>query len=394
MQTATIITSTKLIRQFIVGAFMVIGISVIIRPVQAAEIVQQVYLDQPTITKGYTVVTPDTNLRVGIVSGVVMEPVTVTVKSITQEEIVPPEGFTLVSHVYEYDLIGQTNPLILSKPYRLAMKYTSDNRREKSLYYWNKLTAAWVKLPSQTNWEANEVRAASPLPYSLIAVFEAQASVRQPLILSVSSTSDVTAAFDDGSAKAVLPKGAVVNTAVLTLKDSDVSPIQNGLRLVSPSYIFDITGTTQTKLNQLLTLTIKYDTDTIYRRNIYYWDRNANSWRLLPSTVDYDAHTVTARTTLKYALVGVLETDEPVVQEGKATWYPSKKYPHGAASNVFPYNTRLKVTNLDNNKSTVVTVKSTGAFKLPCVIDLVKTAFSEVANTGQGIIHRVRVEKI
>jgi len=371
----------------------VICASVQIKPVSAAEVVEQVYLDKPTITKGYTVVTPDTNLRVGVVAGVVTEPITVTIKSLTPEEIALPAGLVLVSGVYEYDFIGQTNPLLLSKPYQLALKYTSDNFREKSIYYWNKPTGTWVKLPSQVKSDIGEIRGISPLPYSKIAVFETAINAHVPLIMAVDPINDVTAAFDDGSASARLPKGATDGPATLTLKNGEMPSIMSGLTSTSPLFIFDVTDTKQAKLNQPITLTIKYDSNSIYRRNIYYWDRTVSKWILLPSTVDYDRMTITARTVLKYALVGVFETNEPAVQEGLASWYIHRKYPNGAANNVFGYDAKLRVTNLDNQKSTVVTVKSSGPFVPSRVIDLVKTAFSEIANTRQGVI-RVRVEKI
>lgn len=372
---------------------MTIGLAWLGKPVQAAEIVQQIYLDQPTITKGYTVSTPDANLRVGVISGVVSEAVTVTIKSLTPEEITVPDGYVLVSGIYEYDFIGQTNPLILSKPYQLALKYSSDNHRTKSIYYWNKPTGTWVKLPSQLKSDIGEMRGVSPLPYSKIAIFEAAPSVQTPLIIAVDPANDVTAAFDDGSASARLPKGATDGPAIMTLKGGEPPSAQTDFKLISPLYIFDVTGLSQNKLNQPITLTIKYDSDSVYRRNLYYWDRNAASWRIIPSVVDYSVETVTARTVLKYALVGVFETNEPVIQEGIASYYASRKYTNAAANNMFPYDTKLKVTNLANMKSTVVTVKSTGPFVPGRVIDLVKTAFTEIADHHEGVI-RVRVEKI
>jgi hypothetical protein len=372
---------------------LIAGLVIVAKPVRAAETIKQTYLDQPTITKGYTVVTPDANLRVGVVSGVVSEPVTVTVKRLLPNEITVPEGYALVSGIYEYDFIGQSSPLILAKPYQLALKFTSDNYREKSLYYWNTPTSNWVKLPGQVKWALSEARGISPLPYSKVAVFEAVPVAHEPLRLAVDPAKETTAAFADTSARAVLPAGATSGPATLEVKDGGMPAHAVGLRLVSALYIFDVTGTNQIKLGQPMALTLKYDSDSVYRRAVYYWDRNASSWRGLPSMVDYDAKTVTARTVLKYATIGVFETDELAIQEGVASYYASKKYTNAAANNVFPYDAKLKVTNLANMKSTVVTVKSKGPFVPGRVIDLVKTAFAEIANHREGVI-RVRVEKL
>ena len=61
-----------------------------------------------------------------------------------------------------------------------------------------------------------------------------------------------------------------------------------------------------------------------------------------------------------------------------------------------PFNSRLKVTNLDNGRSVIVRVNDRGPSEELVatqnrVIDLTKTAFAAIADPGQGLI-RVRVE--
>lgn len=57
-----------------------------------------------------------------------------------------------------------------------------------------------------------------------------------------------------------------------------------------------------------------------------------------------------------------------------------------------PFNTKIKVTNLSNNKSVVVTVLDRGpAKRLNRVIDLSKSAFQKIADTRKGLIN-VKVE--
>jgi hypothetical protein len=62
----------------------------------------------------------------------------------------------------------------------------------------------------------------------------------------------------------------------------------------------------------------------------------------------------------------------------------------GAASNQFPLGTQLKVTNLDNNKSTTVPVTSTSG---SCVL-LNNAAFENVREPGKFLIRRARVERV
>ncbi|WP_432058911.1 hypothetical protein [Streptomyces sp. bgisy022] len=61
-----------------------------------------------------------------------------------------------------------------------------------------------------------------------------------------------------------------------------------------------------------------------------------------------------------------------------------------ASSNQFPAGTKLKVTNLDNNKSTTVEVTSTSG---SCVL-LNDAAFEQVREPGRFLIRRAVIEKV
>jgi len=63
-----------------------------------------------------------------------------------------------------------------------------------------------------------------------------------------------------------------------------------------------------------------------------------------------------------------------------------------AASNHFPIGTRLKITNVENNKSVIVKINDTGAFKEKN-IDLSKGAFKRIADLKQGRI-KIKVKKL
>ncbi|MFJ9417647.1 hypothetical protein ACIRPT_26260 [Streptomyces sp. NPDC101227] len=61
-----------------------------------------------------------------------------------------------------------------------------------------------------------------------------------------------------------------------------------------------------------------------------------------------------------------------------------------ASSNQFPTGTKLKVTNLDNNKSATVSVTSTSG---SCVL-LNNAAFEQVREPGKFLIRRARIERV
>ena len=63
----------------------------------------------------------------------------------------------------------------------------------------------------------------------------------------------------------------------------------------------------------------------------------------------------------------------------------------------YPFGTRLRITNIDNNKSAVVTVTDRGPakrlYKKGRIIDLSKAAFRAIGNLNKGLI-RIKVVKL
>lgn len=66
-------------------------------------------------------------------------------------------------------------------------------------------------------------------------------------------------------------------------------------------------------------------------------------------------------------------------------------YKMTAAHRSLPFNTKLKVTNLDNNRSIVVRVNDRGPFKLERIIDLSLGAATQLGMKGSGTA-RVKLE--
>lgn len=62
------------------------------------------------------------------------------------------------------------------------------------------------------------------------------------------------------------------------------------------------------------------------------------------------------------------------------------------ASNIFKIGTRLKITNIKNERSVIVEVNDTGSFKKVSV-DLSKKAFSKIADIKDGIIE-IKIKKL
>ncbi|PSU30834.1 septal ring lytic transglycosylase RlpA family protein [Photobacterium aquimaris] len=58
-----------------------------------------------------------------------------------------------------------------------------------------------------------------------------------------------------------------------------------------------------------------------------------------------------------------------------------------AAHRTLPFGTRVKVTNISNNKSVIVTVNDRGPFIRGRMIDLSSSAFKAIGNTRSGVLN-------
>lgn len=175
----------------------------------------------------------------------------------------------------------------------------------------------------------------------------------------------------------------------------------------SDLYFIKFSGYNNSLFNKTPTITVKYEADNNYKE-LYYYDWSKLSFVKLNTVRDPLAKTLTFQMPdTEKLLFAVL--NEPYIV-GKASWYVYPKYKGEliAAARDFAKGTKLKLTNLYNNRQTVVSIEDYGP-KLcadwtekeqrlmgPCqerVLDLSKTAFLKLATTtGVGIISNLKVE--
>lgn len=166
-------------------------------------------------------------------------------------------------------------------------------------------------------------------------------------------------------------------------------PEPEGLERVSEVFEFDIITDPIKIFAKEVIVVLHYQSDNHKTKKIYFYDGNQNRWRPLYSLTNYADKWVRAYTHLPYSKIAVFEDDRS--EEGDASWYRSTRHPYGCASNDYPFDTRLKVTSLEDGKSVTCQVKSTGPFVAGRIIDLSLTAFRDLAPSWRGVI-KVRVE--
>ena len=73
-----------------------------------------------------------------------------------------------------------------------------------------------------------------------------------------------------------------------------------------------------------------------------------------------------------------------VAEKGKASYYGSKGMT--AAHKTLPFGTKVKVTNVKNGKSVIVTINDRGPFVKGRIIDMSKSSFAKIANLSAGVV--------
>jgi len=157
---------------------------------------------------------------------------------------------------------------------------------------------------------------------------------------------------------------------------------------VSEVYQFEFRNKLAYDNHKPFIIQIKYDSQDNNLKQVYYFDKNFNAWRPLP-TKDYSQEKmVRAYIHLPFARVAVFSNPE-IMSVGGASWYA---YQGGdfAASPDFPKGSILNITNIENGLSVKVEVNDWGpdrSLHPDRVIDLDKVAFQKIASLRDGIIN-------
>lgn len=131
---------------------------------------------------------------------------------------------------------------------------------------------------------------------------------------------------------------------------------------------------------------------TPYRPYIGLWSDERNEWVRIPSIMNRSNRTVSAD--IPQSVIAAVFVDTRDSYAGVASWYAHRRHPNGAATNLFPLGTKVKITNAETGKNIVATITSTWTQKDPKrVVDIVSTGFRKLASLSTGLI-RVTIEKL
>lgn len=201
-------------------------------------------------------------------------------------------------------------------------------------------------------------------------------------------------AFDNALKLSLVPGILNESTGVEVVELNEKSDMPWQLEKLSKVYQFEFKNKIAYDNHKPFYIQFSYATSTDLLKQVFYFDKNFNSWRPLP-TIDFPKEKfVRSLIHLPYARIAVFENPNALAV-GKASWY---KYKSGnfAASPDFPKGSKVRVYNVDNGKFVDVVINDYGPDRRlhpDRVIDLDKVAFQKIASLGAGIIN-VRVEPL
>ena len=190
-----------------------------------------------------------------------------------------------------------------------------------------------------------------------------------------------------------LPKGALKEASGLEIKKvEEIMDLPWQLVKLSEIYQYEIFNKAAYDGKKPLLVEIKYNQNSNYYKQVYFYDKNYSSWRPLNCQENFSKSTIRCEIPFNFARLAVFSNPN-VLTVGKASWYSYKKGDFTASPD-FPKGSKLRVSNLENGKSVVVVVNDFGPERKlhpDRVVDLEKTAFKKIAGAKQGIIN-VRVD--
>lgn len=194
-------------------------------------------------------------------------------------------------------------------------------------------------------------------------------------------------AFDNAIKLSLVPE--VLNEAtgvdVMELHEQMIEPWQ--IDRVSEVYQFEFRNKDAYDNHKPFIIQLKYHSDDHNLKQVYFFDKTYNSWRFLPTKDYVGEQIVRAYIHLPFARIAVFSNPE-VIGIGRASWY-GYKGGNFAASPDFPKGSRLRVTNLENNKFVDVEINDWGpdrSLHPDRVVDLDKVAFKKLAKLSEGVI--------
>jgi D-alanyl-D-alanine endopeptidase (penicillin-binding protein 7) len=201
-------------------------------------------------------------------------------------------------------------------------------------------------------------------------------------------------AFDNKIKLSLVPGVLSEATGVEIIELNEKMEMPWQLDKISGIYQFEFLNKQAYDNHKPFYIQFSYDKSTNNYKRVFFYDKNYNAWRPLP-TKDYPREKfVRSLIHLPFARIAVFDNPE-ILAVGRASWYAYKGGDY-AASPDFPKGSRLRVFNTKNGKFVDVEINDYGPDRNlhpDRVIDLDKLAFRQIAPLRAGLVD-VQIEPL
>src|SRR3989339_735242 len=201
-------------------------------------------------------------------------------------------------------------------------------------------------------------------------------------------------AFDDELKLSLAPGILNESTNVEIVRLNEEMPSPWNLDRVSNIYQFEFKNKAAYDNHTPFYIQFAYSEQTGDYKKVFFYDKNYNTWRPLPTKDFSEEKFVRSLIHLPFARIAVFSYPK-IMTSGRASWY-AYKGGNFAASPDFPKGSKLRVHNQANGKFVDVIINDFGPERhiFPDrVIDLDKIAFLKISSLGEGVVD-VRIEPL
>lgn len=202
-------------------------------------------------------------------------------------------------------------------------------------------------------------------------------------------------AFEDKIKLSLVPDILSSSTAVEVYNlNNEPIATSSEFDMISDVYQFEFKNKAAYGNHKPFYIQLSYDKTDNRRKDVFFFDKNVNKWRPLPTKDFPDQKFARSLIHLPFARIAVFAYPGTLTV-GKTSWYSNKKG-NFAASPDFPIGSRIRVKNIANNKFVDVVINDFGpdrSIHPDRVTDLDKIAFQSISPLEAGVIN-VAVEPL
>lgn len=103
------------------------------------------------------------------------------------------------------------------------------------------------------------------------------------------------------------------------LENSDLENVPEGKNIISDLYLYNITMDKPYVLDDPIVLAVKYESDSIYKKEVHFYNRETSEWQAIPTQIDSENSEARAYIHFPYSKIAVFEDQNYSLSPEKIT---------------------------------------------------------------------------